>query len=415
MGDTLSDSELINRLKMLAEHGGNRQRTAAAMGLGRAAFAHSIVQAKAKGFTSFSKVTNEADILRSKLKMMQLELAKTTADNITVAEIRTKIYGLAENVPEPPKWLVKPGKAKSSGIPMAFFSDWHYGEIVEYAEVGGTNVFNAKVAKARVKLLVEKIIELCFHHMVKPNYPGLVLCLGGDMISGEIHEELRETNEMGIQQARVQVEGLLIWAIKELAKRFGKVYVPCVVGNHGRTTRKPRAKHRVFDNHDYGIYLALEREFKNDKRVQFHIGAEPDALLTVAGHRFLLTHGDALGTAGGDGIIGALGPITRGAIKVGRQQAQIGRDFDTLLIGHWHQYIPRSDASSVICNGALKGYDEYANTILRAKYARPTQALWFVSKDHGITAQWPIYLEKDRRPQIKNAKWVSWQEYRSAA
>lgn len=412
---SLSDGELIGRIKLFNECG-SAEQAAAKLGIKTRALNESLRVAKAKGLTSYTKITSEADILRTKLKQAEAELAKVERDNISVSEIRKVIYGLAENVPDPPKWPIAKHQAKSSGVPMSIWSDWHYGELVNYDEVGGVNVFNAKVAEKRVRTLVESTIHLAMNHMgPKPKYDGFVLCLGGDMISGEIHEELRETNEMGIQKARSQVEGLLIWGIEQLAKQFGKVYVPCVVGNHGRTTRKPRAKHRVFDNHDFGIYLSLERHFARDKRVHIHIPSEPDALVTVAGHRFFLTHGDALGTAGGDGLIGALGPITRGAIKIGRQQAQVGRDFDTLLIAHWHQYIPRSDASRVICNGALKGYDEYASTLLRAAYARPSQALWFVHGRYGITAQWPVYLEEDRRPHIKNAPWVQWQDHRRAA
>ena len=54
-----------------------------------------------------------------------------------------------------------------------------------------------------------------------------------------------------------------------------------------------------------------------------------------------------------------LGPIMRGKFKVGRSEAEIGRPFDTLLIGHWHQALM---LKGVIVNGALKGFDEYART-----------------------------------------------------
>ena len=172
-------------------------------------------------------------------------------------------------------------------------------------------------------------------------------------------------------------------AITQMAKAFGKVFVPCVVGNHGRTTTRPRAKGRVYENYEWNLYCQLERHFRGNKDVQFLIPGETDAYFSVMGHRFLLTHGDSLGVKGGDGIIGALGPITRGAIKVGRSEAQIGRDFDTLLIGHYHTYIPRSDASAVIANGSLLGYNEYARLMLRVPYARPSQALWFVHEKHG--------------------------------
>lgn len=157
------------------------------------------------------------------------------------------------------------------------------------------------------------------------------------------------------------------------------------------------------------MYCRLERYFRSDKRVQFSIPSEADCAFTVSGHRFLLTHGDNLGVKGGDGIIGAIGPIVRGSVKCGRNQSQIGRDFDTLLLCHWHTYIPRSDAAPVIVNGTLKGFDEYAHLGLRVPYSRPTQALFFVHEELGITCQWPIYLEK-KQSNLSGNKWVSWQK-----
>jgi len=135
---------------------------------------------------------------------------------------------------------------------------------------------------------------------------------------------------------------------------------------------------------------------------------EVDAHFAIYGHRFMLTHGDTLGVKGGDGIIGALGPIARGAIKVGRSEAQCGRDFDTLLIGHYHTYIPRGDAVPVLANGSLIGYNEYARLLLRAGPTRPTQALAFIHPKRGITAQWPIYLDGAERRKPGSTAWCSW-------
>src|SRR5258706_1150686 len=160
--------------------------------------------------------------------------------------------------------------------------------------------------------------------MVKPNYPGIVVCLGGYLISGNIHDELAQTNDGPVQQSILEVQEHLIRALTRMADVFGKVFVPCVVGNHGRNTLKPRAKNRVYESYEWNIYCQLEAWFKakGDTRIQFSIPGETDAFFSVLGHRFLLTHGDTLGVKGGDGIIGAIGPIARGVTKVGRSEAQ---------------------------------------------------------------------------------------------
>jgi hypothetical protein len=272
------------------------------------------------------------------------------------------------------------------------------------------NAFNRKIAKQRVKILGDSMIDLCFKHMVNPVYPGVVCCIHGDMITGGIHEDLRETNDGPVTLAVVEVEEQLIGLITMLADKFGKVFVPCVPGNHGRTTLKPRAKNRVFDSWEWVIFQRIEKWFEKDDRVAVHVPNEVDAHFSVYGHRFMLTHGDTLGVKGGDGIIGALGPIARGAIKVGTSEAQCGRDFDTLLIGHYHTYIPRGDAIPVIANGSLIGYNEYARLVLRARPTRPSQALTFIHPKRGVTAQWAIYLDAaERRDPGAPKSWIAWE------
>lgn len=395
MHNTLSDAELVARLKYRKNH--DPEQSANHFSVKTAAFRQSILDAKARGLTADTPVVDELAMLRTKVKLLQKDIDTIKEHNNDAAQIRKEIYGLAKQIPDPPEWVLTPHGKGLSGVPMTLWSDWHCGEVVKPAEVGGVNAFNRKISKERIKRLVESIIDLAFNHMTNPNYPGIVICLGGDMITGTIHEELQDTNDGYVQQTLLELQEQLITALAIMADKFKRVFVPCVVGNHGRMTHKPRMKGRVYTSFEWNLYHQLERHFKTDKRFQFLIPEETDAYFTVLGHRFLLTHGDSLGVKGGDGIIGALGPIARGAFKVGRSEAQIGRDFDTMLIGHWHTYTPRGDSIPVIVNGALKGYDEFARLALRVPYTRPSQALWFVHEKYGITAQWQIYLDKLRK------------------
>lgn len=347
----------------------------------------------------------------TKLQVAEAQIKAIQRDNDSADKVRREIWGLKELTPTVPRWFLEPPKKGATGVPVTIWSDWHFGERVSLAETGGVNEFDLTIAQTRVQRLVGKIIDLAFHHTVNPQYPGLVVCLGGDMITGSIHEELAETNGCTTQQACLVLQESLIWAFEMLLTRFKQIYVPCVVGNHGRGTRKPRFKNTVFHSYEWNVYNQLELYFKKDKRIVFHIPDETDAHFKVYGHRFTLTHGDNLGVAGGDGIIGAIGPIARGASKVGRSEAQIGRDFDTLLMGHWHTYIPRGDATPVVVNGCLIGYNEYARLKLRVPYSRPSQALFFVNPSHGITHSWPIFLE-DKKQALDSAEWVMWQQKR---
>lgn len=404
----MSDAELVSRLMVLEQYKGVQAEAARALGISRSSFNVSVKEAKRRKLTSQSKVVNEADKWKTKAKMLEQQLGSIQRENIEASEIRQTIYNLAANTPDPPQWVVRYNAAKSSGIPCFHWSDWHWGEMVSRASMGGANKFNREIAKKRVQRLVASSIDLAKNHMTQPKYPGAVIGLGGDMITGAIHEELAQTNDGSVQQALLEVQEVLTWALEEMATAFGKLLVSCVVGNHARGTPKPRFKQHVVMSHEWGVYCRLEQWFQRDRRIQFLIPESSDAYFSVCGHRYLHTHGDMLGVKGGDGIIGVLGPITRGTIKTGRQQAQIGRDFDTLIGGHFHTYVPRSDGCAAMFNGSLIGPSEYGQFGLRVPPSRPCQSLWFTHPKYGVTCQWPIYLE-DQQNSIKDAPWVQWQ------
>lgn len=346
--------------------------------------------------------------LKDEIKELKEKLNQARRAELDSERVRREIFGLTSNLPEPPDWLVENAPGGSvPGVPLMFWSDWHYGEVVSSEETAGLNTFDAEIAQQRVRRLVERTIDLCMEHMVRPNYPGAVVALGGDMITGTIHDELAETNDRHTSQALLDLQDILAWALEQIADEFGRVFVPCVVGNHGRMTQRPRAKGRVHTSFEWLLYCSLERYFlrRGDDRVKFLIPGETDAHFRVYDHRFCLTHGDSLGVRGGDGIIGALGPITRGRIKLRNAETQIGRDFDTLLIGHWHQYLP---LPGCVVNGSLKGVDEFSRLYLRAPYQIPTQALFFVNPKWGITAHWPVFLDSPKSGQADDREWVSW-------
>ena len=283
-------------------------------------------------------------------------------------------------------------KSGDPGIPMTLWSDWHVGETVDKRETGGLNEFNRSVFKQRVTRLVGNTILLLREYAGRrPRYPGIWVCLDGDMVSGLIHQELVETNWGNIADQAYECGNAIVGGLKALAAEFGRVWVVAgCPGNHGRTTLKPTAKGRL-DSYDRSIYRAVADQLASDKRFTVMFVDDIDYQFKVYNTKFHLTHGDATGVKGGDGHVGAYGPIIRGYQKVKRQEASINRDFDVMILGHWHQYIPWSAPLPVIVNGTLKGYDEFARIVLRAPYAKPSQALWLCAPKHGIAAQWAVY------------------------
>jgi hypothetical protein len=335
----------------------------------------------------------------SELKRQLKEAHRASLDDDAIRQI---LGGVAEAPSDPPKWVINVEKSgKGAHVPMTIWSDWHAGEVVSRYETNGVNEFNSVIFERRVRTLVEKTIHLCREYG-PGNYPGIVVNILGDLVSGGLHPELLKTDDDEVIPAALRVRDMLVWAIRALADEFRNVFVPCVSGNHGRATHKPEFKRYVFKNFDWLVYQLLIREFANDSRVTFMVRDSNEADYSVFGLNFLAVHGDMLGVKGGDGIIGLLGPVSRGEFKVGRQLSSIGRPYDVLLMGHWHTplWLPR-----VIAAGTLKGFDEYAKNALRATPTPPSQPLWFVTKQWGVVSRMEVYVDK---PTLDSgAEWVA--------
>lgn len=404
MKGQITDAELIGYLKAIEKHG-TVIAAASAIGKNRSWLQEKKQEAISRGLTAQTVIRDPVAKLQAENADLRQQVKELQREEETAAAIREQIWKLEAHDPNPPTWEIKPGKTGHRGMPMLLASDWHYGEVVRPEEIGGLNKFNSEIAAKRIERMTNTAIDLAFNHMgrAKTVYPGIFLMYGGDMISGDIHEELARTNDRTPIQCVNDLTDIMAAQVETLATKFGKVYVPCVTGNHGRNTKRMFAKGRVFTSYEWNIYNNLARHFKRSLHVFFNIPEETDCRFSVYGHRYLLTHGDTLGVKGGDGIIGALGPIRRGEIKIRNAESQIDRDFDTLVMGHWHQYIP---LPGLIVNNALKGYDEYARSFLRAPYSRPSQAMWFTHPEHGVTAHWQIYLEGQK--QAAKERTVEW-------
>ncbi len=330
----------------------------------------------------------------------ELEEARTEAD--TAAALREFIgtAKLAAEKLDPPKWMHAPKTSKAPGVPKLMLSDLHWGEVVRAGQIGGVNSYNLAIARRRLVTTVDTTIALCKILDPEMRYPGIVMPLGGDMISGSIHDELAASNELNTMPTLLDLYSHLVSAIRLMADTFGNVFLPCVSGNHDRDTKKTWSKDRNHTSFGWLLYQFLAAAFAGDKRVTFFIPDGPDALYRIYSTRYLLTHGDQF--RGGDGIIGPLGPVTRGEQKKNTRNAAVGQDYDVMEFGHFHK---RMLTARLRGNGSLKGYDEYAASN-NFGFEPPSQNFWMTHPDHGITFDAPVYCDN---VQVKKPKvdWVS--------
>ena len=384
--------------------GGNKMHAAAMLGLPNGTLQNRVRRAKAFELLPSKGLEDSDNIehVKLKLKRLELELKSAKSKALEGQQIRDSIIKLAGDVTELsiPKWTLPTAHKQSSpGVPTLMLSDLHWGEVVSPGQINHVNQYNISIAKRRLANVITGADMLLEILSPKRDYPGFVLILGGDMISGNIHEELQATNELPTMPTVLDLYGELVGVIAAIADRYGKVFIPCVTGNHGRDTRKTWNKDRHATSFDWLLYCFLAKHFSADKRITFFIPDGPDAYYRIFNHRYLLTHGDQF--RGGDGLIGALGPITRGNHKKQSRNAQIDMSYDTMVIGHWHQEI---FLRRLIVNSSLKGYDEYGFNN-NFSFEPPSQQLWVTHPTIGMTWHMPVFA--DRHKQAIKTEWVT--------
>ncbi len=371
----------------LAACGGNQTRAAESLRLNRNTFRHRMAAAKLMQMESPSYEQPSRDVEVESLRR-QLREAQASQSMERWAQSIVLTMDQQAKAIKPATWTSSESGGTPAGIPTLLLSDLHWGEVVLPEEVQGVNEYNMQIARDRLRRVVDKTKSLLRDHVVG-DYPGIVVCLGGDMVSGVIHDELEQTNDGTIMQQALDLHEHLLAAIKSLADEFGRVHLPCVTCNHGRSNRKWAAKRRATLSYEWLVYQFLARATADDPRISWQIPDSPDANYDLLGTRYRLTHGD--GFKGGDGIIGPIGPVTRGTLKRGRMAQAMHDPFDVLLLGHWHTLIW---GANYVVNSTLKGFDEFAMS-LSITPEPPAQALWLTTAKHGRTILLPVYAEEE--------------------
>ena len=345
-------------------------------------------------FVELSALTGRMGRLENQAAKAKIELAvareqvKTLTLERDDLAVRVDTYELAVGQ-QPPKWLTPKQTKRSAATVVAMLSDCHFDEVIKFEE-NGLNKYDRRIAELRLQRFAEKVVELSRDYVAGVDVEGLVLVLGGDLVSGTIHD-LAQTNETPYAPVTVahwsaQVAG----CIDFLAGHFPKVHVVSVVGNHGRLSFKPRTAGRARDSWDWLLVHSAQQIITADN-VTWQIPESHDCLFNVYSTRILLTHGDSV--TGGSGVGGIWPPIKRLQYRL-----QINKPHDLLIMGHWHQLVMAASAGLVV-NGSLKGFDSYA-AIQGFAAEVPQQAFMVVTPKYGVSIQAPIHV-LDR----KKEKW----------
>lgn len=273
-------------------------------------------------------------------------------------------------------------------IPILVFSDWHIEERVDGNTINNLNEYSPEIAKERINKLFNRSRKLIQHLDKFVNIDTVYVLLNGDMITGYIHDELKETNYLSPTQAIRLCKQHIIGGLEYLKKELGlkKIIVQCNYGNHGRSTDKRRHSGTAYKNsYEWLMYQDIADYFMNDEVFEFHVS---NSLISYYNFRngkknFTLRtwHGDNLKFQGGVG--GLTIPLNKLIYRLDQNKPA-----DYNIIGHFHTLFEAN--KKCLVNGSLIGYNGYAHD-LGLEYEAPKQAMLLLDTERmEIRAKYTI-------------------------
>ena len=275
------------------------------------------------------------------------------------------------------------GKQKqgSAIVAVCQISDSHCGEVQEPKEIENFGEFNPEICEARNIKYAEKFIDWADMHRNSYTLNECAVIVTGDLISGDIHEELRVTNAFPTPVQCVRAAEILTKQIALIAPHFNKVTVHFLVeDNHARLTKKPQMKEAGYNSLNYIVGKLAESYLSKHDNVEFNIYPQFEKVIHVLSRAYLICHGHK--------ILQNFGvPWYSIERKVGRESTsrmhlimndlnvakEIG--FHRYVFSHWHTPF---ESFLYSCNGSVSGTNSYDHSF--GRFANPSQSSWMVGK-----------------------------------
>lgn len=238
------------------------------------------------------------------------------------------------------------------------------------------NVYNTDILKKRLHKYLDEIRSVQQLHRCKMCY----LVLGGDEISGIIHENLRlQNNENVIEQLKIAVTyiGEFIYTLQDW---FEQINVYSVAGNHSRINPN-KEEHLRGEELEEMISFCLRLQFVNNNKVNIcdcmenKIDNTVSAFKTRGDKLFYIVHGDK------DTPSNVVKNLT----------LMSGQKPDGIIMGHRHHNAFDTEYSvKIIQCGCVVGTDDYC--VDRRISGEPEQCVVITSKNRTVKCFYDIGL-----------------------
>jgi len=282
---------------------------------------------------------------------------------------------------KPIKYKVRKSSEKLPVTPVALLSDWHSMQIIEAGQTNGLNEHNMEIGISRGEKYFRRLGEHLKRDCRIYSVDQAILWLGGDFLTNcELHgmDSARTVAQSPAEEVTIITEMLISGLEYLLSLDIPKFYIPCCVGNHGRSTIKKMTNSQSSFSWEQVIYQQLATHFVGDNRMKWDISESSHKVVDANGFKILFHHGDE-GLKGGGGVGGIGVPFRR--VVTSRWAPTYGQDFT--CIGHYHTFEVLRGIGMI--NGCLNGWDTFAKTMGFA-YSEPVQAYFLVDHEKNQVA-----------------------------
>ena len=295
-----------------------------------------------------------------------------------------KINSLIQPLAPAAKSYIKSSMAGAPVTAVRQSSDAHMGAVQNADEIEGFNSFNPEICEQRQLGYVESFLDWVTMHRASYVINECAVIVTGDLISGDIHEELKITNAFPMPLQVVKAAEVLTMQLSLLAPHFNKIIVHFLVeDNHARLTKKPQMKEAGFNSMNYLVGKIAEIYLAKHLNIEFNIYPQFEKVIMVENRQYLISHGHK--------IVGWMGvpwySIERRVSKESTARMQIIMNdmnmakqvgFHKYIFGHWHTPF---DSSMYACSGSVSGCDAYDHA--SGRFSKPSQSAWMVHPKHG--------------------------------
>jgi hypothetical protein len=316
--------------------------------------------------------------LKKQIKLLEGERKKLVEQLVNRQEFAEECAASVSALDPYPKFHHPRGaKLTTPIVPVLMLGDWHIGERISSAETEAFGIYDWDIAQERALYITDSFlkyvdVQRSIYNISECRVFGL-----GDWVSGDIHEELKNTNEFPLPEQAVKAGTLLGECVARIASSFKGVIVDAVgADNHGRLQKKPQAKQKSSNSMSYIVHEVARQATRKCNNVEWNLAVGVKLLAIVNEWRFLLEHGDSIRGNMGIPFYGYARLIGKEAVR----RMNTDKGFDFLCTGHFHT--PNIIENRSLINGSLSGTSEYDHTA--GRHAKPSQVAFFVHPQHGI-------------------------------